>query len=178
MINNKNVVLFVNVCFIEVTFYWKEEFANTLSMSSMLYILWFWSVSILFFTIFLEHNIPLFAHKTKCFNVYKVLPNWNPVTYICVDQWADSSLALQWRPNERDASQITSVLIVCSTVCSSANQRKHQSSASQAFVRKIHRWPVDSPHKGPVMWQMFPVDDVIMVAVMVCVLFGTKYLIE
>ena len=25
-----------------------------------------------------------------------------------------------------------------------------------------HQWPVDSSHKGPVMWKMFPFDDVIM----------------
>ena len=47
------------------------------------------------------------------------------------------------------ASQITSVLMVYSTVCSGADQRKHQNSASLAFVRGIHRWPVNSPHKGP-----------------------------
>ena len=58
------------------------------------------------------------------------------------------------------ASQITSVLIVYSIVCSGENQRKYQSSASLAFVRGIHRWPVNSPHKGPVMWKMFPFDDV------------------
>ena len=33
------------------------------------------------------------------------------------------------------ASQITGVSIVCSTVCSGADQRKHQSSASLAFVQ-------------------------------------------
>ena len=60
------------------------------------------------------------------------------------------------------ASQITSVWIVCSTVCSGADQRKHQSSASVAFVRGIHRWPMNSPHKGPVTRKMFPFDDVIM----------------
>ena len=27
------------------------------------------------------------------------------------------------------------------------NKRKHQSSASLAFVRGIHRWPANSPHK-------------------------------
>ena len=48
------------------------------------------------------------------------------------------------------ASQITSVTTVCSTVYSGADQRKHQSSASLAFVRGIHRGPVNSPHKGPV----------------------------
>ena len=58
--------------------------------------------------------------------------------------------------------QITGVSIVYTTVCSGTNQRKHQSSASLAFVRGIHRWPVNSPHKGPVTWKMFPFDDLIM----------------
>ena len=61
------------------------------------------------------------------------------------------------------ASQITSLTIIYSTVHSGADQRKHQSSASLAFVRGIHRrWPVNSPHKGPVTRKMFPFDDVIM----------------
>ena len=60
------------------------------------------------------------------------------------------------------ASQITSLAIVYSIVYSSAVQRKHQSSASLAFVRVIHRGPVNSPHKGPVTRKMFPFDDVIM----------------
>ena len=38
------------------------------------------------------------------------------------------------------ASQITSLIIVYSTVYSGADQRKHQSSASLAFVSGIHRW--------------------------------------
>ena len=58
------------------------------------------------------------------------------------------------------ASQTTGVFIVCSRVCSGADQRKYQSSASLAFVRGIHRWPVDSPHKGPVTQKMFPFDDI------------------
>ena len=60
------------------------------------------------------------------------------------------------------ASQITSLTIVYSTVYSSADQRKHQSSASLASVRGIHRGQVNSPHKWPVTWKMFPFDDVIM----------------
>ena len=81
------------------------------------------------------------------------------------------------------ASQITSLTIVYSSVCWDAYQRKHQSSASLAFVcgeftsdrwipltrkssaslafvRGIHRWPVNSPNKGPVMRKMFSFDDV------------------
>ena len=60
------------------------------------------------------------------------------------------------------ASQITSLTIVYSTVYSDADQRKHQRSASLAFVRGIHRGPVNSPHKWPVTRKMFPFDDVIM----------------
>ena len=47
------------------------------------------------------------------------------------------------------ASQITSLMVVYSTVYSRRRSKKHQSSASLAFVRGIHRWPVNSPHKGP-----------------------------
>ena len=60
------------------------------------------------------------------------------------------------------ASQITSLMIVYSTVYSGANQRKDQSSASMAFVWGIHRWLVNSPHKGSVTRKMFPFDNVIM----------------
>ena len=52
------------------------------------------------------------------------------------------------------ASRITSLTIVYSSVYSGADQRKHQSSASLAFVRGIHR--------SPVTRKMFPFDDVIM----------------
>ena len=60
-------------------------------------------------------------------------------------------------------SQITSVSIICSTGCTGADQRKHQSSASLAFVRGIHLSQADSPHKGPVTRKMFPCDDFIMI---------------
>ena len=59
-------------------------------------------------------------------------------------------------------SQTTSITIVYSLVYSGADARKHESSASLAFVRGIHRGPVNSPHKRPVTRKMFPFDDVIM----------------
>ena len=62
----------------------------------------------------------------------------------------------------RVASQITGASFFCSIVCSCADQRKHQSSASLASVRGIQRWLMDSPHKGPVTRKMFPFDDVVM----------------
>ena len=50
------------------------------------------------------------------------------------------------------ASQITSVTIVYSTDYSDADQRKHQSSASLAFVRGIHRVPVASNAEHISIW--------------------------
>ena len=84
--------------------------------------------------------------------------------------------ALLWRHNEHNGglkspaprlfaqpfiqAQITENIIL--VVYSGTDQRKHQSSASLAFVRGIHRSPVNSPHKWPVTRKMFPFDDVIM----------------
>ena len=59
-------------------------------------------------------------------------------------------------------SQFTSLPIVYSTVYSGAHQRKHQSSASLAFVCGIHQSPKNSPHKWPVTRKIFPFDDVII----------------
>ena len=69
------------------------------------------------------------------------LNNLTPYKRICSEHYSGVIMSAM-------ASEITSVLIVCSTVCSGADQRKHQSSASLAFVRGIHQRPVDSPHKG------------------------------
>ena len=56
------------------------------------------------------------------------------------------------------ASQITSLTIVYSTVIQAKIKKTQQSSASLAFVRGIHRSPVNSPHKWPVTRKMFPSD--------------------
>ena len=60
------------------------------------------------------------------------------------------------------ASQTIDMSLLGSTICSGMDQRKRQRSVSLAFVRGIHQWLVDSPHKGPVTQKMFPFDDVIM----------------
>ena len=67
------------------------------------------------------------------------------------------------------ASQVTSLTIVDSSIYSGRSKkiwtwtwtwRKHQSSASLIFVRGIHLWPVNFPHKGPVTRKMSPIDNV------------------
>ena len=60
------------------------------------------------------------------------------------------------------ASQITSVLVVYSTICSGARPKKTSKLCVTGFVRGIHRWPVNSPHKWPVTRKMLPIDVVIM----------------
>ena len=63
--------------------------------------------------------------------------------------------ALQWRHNERHG-------VSNHQTHDCAGQRKHQSSASLAFVRGIHRGPMNSPYKGRVTRKVFPFDDVVM----------------
>ena len=93
-------------------------------------------------------------------------------------QWWPSLLTnvFLWRPQRIDsykwhcsdvimsvmASDITSALSACSSVCSDADQRKHQRSASLAFVRGIPPWLVDSSYQGLVTRKMFPLDDVVV----------------
>ena len=87
-------------------------------------------------------------------------PNANQFRYIL---FVKRSLnTLRWRHNGRDSISNHQPHHY-STIYSDADQRKHHSSASLAFVWGIHRGPVNSPHKWPVMRKMFPFDDVIMI---------------
>ena len=122
------------------------------------------------------------APMQKCFWKLEQSPQSSNVNHVQVDRgqqrhkigWADVS---SWRADLARkrlvshysnvimgamAYRITSPTIVYSTVYSGANKRKHESSASLAFVRGIPWWPVNSLHKGPVTRKMFPFDDVIM----------------
>ena len=71
-------------------------------------------------------------------------------------------MTLQWGHNGRDGYQIISITIVYSTVYSGADLRRHQSSASLAFVRGIHRTGEFPAQMASNVEKMFPFDDVIM----------------
>ena len=73
------------------------------------------------------------------------------------------NITLQWCHNGRDGVSNHRHLDCSPTVCSGADQRKHQSCASLTFVRGINRSPVNSPHKGPVTRKIFLFHDVIMI---------------
>ena len=85
------------------------------------------------------------AHKKRCRAARKVWGRGGcPNCLYTMGNWGVSS-TLEWRHNERHG-----VSNHQPHVYSGAYQRKHQSSASLAFMRGIHRWPVNSSHKGPV----------------------------
>ena len=75
-------------------------------------------------------------------------------------------IALQWRHNERDSVSNHRRLDCLLNRLFMPDQRKHQSSASLAFMRGIHRWAANSPHKRPVTRKMLPFDDVIMAQIL------------
>ena len=58
--------------------------------------------------------------------------------------------SLQWRHNVHDGVSNHQPHHCLLNRFSSADQRKHQSSASLAFVWGLHRWPVNSPCEWPV----------------------------
>ena len=78
-------------------------------------------------------------------------------------QWHFEYCSLwQWRHNQRDGVSKHQPYDCLLNRLFRRRSRKHQSSASLAFVRGVHRWPVNSLHKGPATRKMFPFDDVIM----------------
>ena len=91
-------------------------------------------------------------------------PLWNSFYDFMITCAASLELnkTLQWRHNGHDGVSNHQ------PHSSGAYQRKHQSSASLAFVRGNHLRPVNSLHKWPVTRKMFPFDDVNM----------TKYVIK
>ena len=91
---------------------------------------------------------------------------WNIAAYLYISwTWIYTHIlfrhfnfTLRWRRNGRDGvsnHQPHDCLL-------NSLLRKHQSPTSLAYVRGIHRWAVNFPHKGLVTLKMFPFDDVIM----------------
>ena len=102
-----------------------------------------------------HYQTKIFQNAVVIWKRYTVM-ECRQVTYI--SPW--QLVPLQWRHNGRDGvsdHQPRDCLLN-----RLFRRRKHQSSPSLEMVRGIHRWPVNSPHKGPVTRKMFLFDDVIM----------------
>ena len=76
------------------------------------------------------------------YNVFPQLAKfWNLLIHVAFRPPLHYSiLSLLWRHNWRDSVSITSLTFVYSTVYSDADQRKHLSAASLAFVRGFHTY--------------------------------------
>ena len=69
---------------------------------------------------------------------------------------------LQWRHNEGDGAS-NHQCFHCLLKCLFRHRSKEKPKlCGTALCGGIHRWPVNSPHKGPVTRKRFPFDDVIM----------------
>ena len=112
------------------------------------------------------HNNMNWGHRLERWIISRCLNPSNVIRYSNLVQTAPTDVLASNHYDDvimtKIASQITSLRIVYSTIYTDVDQRKHQSSASLAFVWGIHRGPVNSPHKWPVTRKMFPFDDVIM----------------
>ena len=81
-----------------------------------------------------------------------------------------SRLVLQWRHNV--CNGVSNHLRLDCLLNRFVRRRSKKTPAPLAFVRRIHRLPVNSPHKGPVTRKMFHFDDVIMVVHILPVCFA------
>ena len=116
--------------------------------------------------------------KTQFRSSQSVVPSHNKTqqsTHHVHDSWDKS---LRWRHNERGGVSNRQPHECLPTVYSGSDQRKHQSSASLVFVRGIHRWPVNSPHKGPATRKMFPFDDVIILFLQIMIRHQSLFIIN
>ena len=80
------------------------------------------------------------------------------------------SHTLQWRHNERGGVSNHQPHSYLLNRLFSRRLKKTSKLPSLAFVGGIHRWPVNSAHKGPVTRKMFPFDEVIMSSSLINVL--------
>ena len=113
-----------------------------------------------------KSKIPNWMHKIVSFfyTLLKIPHNFYGNNHYVVNLW---QFCVHYSDviMSQTASQIPSFTIVYSIVYSGTDQRKHQSSASLAFMWGNHRGPVNSPHKWPVTRKIFPFDDVIMYSI-------------
>ena len=78
--------------------------------------------------------------------------------------YRNRNIPLRWRHMNAMWHKIPSLSTACLTTYEGPTSKKHQSPRYWPFVRVIHRWPVNSPHKGPVTRKKLPFYDVIMLS--------------
>ena len=108
-----------------------------------------------------NQNIAIFVQE----NAFEYIGDWNQNTTVFIQENTFDYVCcktLQWRHNERDGVSNHQRLDCLLNRLFRPRSKKTSKLRSLAFVRGIHRWPMGSPHKGPVTRKMFPFYDVIM----------------
>ena len=97
------------------------------------------------------------------------------LTHICVTRpWS-----LQWRYNGHDGvSNHQPHHCLLNRLFRLRSMKTPKLRVTRPFVRGIHQWPVNTPHKGPVTRKMFPFDDVILDDFTSSVVCGLLYLLR
>ena len=85
-----------------------------------------------------------------------------PIYFVIEAQIHTNSYTLQRCQMTVMSSQITGQQTVCSTLSSDKQHRNIKGPYYRPFVKGVHRWRVDSSHKGTVTQNTFSFDDVIM----------------
>ena len=129
-----------------------------------------WNLFLRFVLILFQHWFRYWLDADQATNHYMNqwwLVYWRIYASPGLNEWSQYSpsryfkSALHWRHNDHDGVS-NHQPHGCLLNRLFADQRKHQSSASLAFVWGIHRGPVNSPHKWPVTRKMFTFDDITM----------------
>ena len=85
--------------------------------------------------------------------------DWFGITY----KRKQTILALQWRHNKRHGVSNHQRCNCLFNRLFRRGSKKTSWPASLAIVRKIQRWPMNSPQKWPIRQKVFPFDDAIMI---------------
>ena len=154
---------------------WKDDLTNylTLALVQLLHAHLFGNMniyiyenftSILHFVVWIKctcsFNLALWCHRSNHF-ICRYHGRWCLGSRLAGCQILHLQ-PLLWRHNGRDGVSNHQPRECILNRSSRRRSKKTSSSASLAFVRRIHRRPVNSPHKWPVTQKMFPFDDAIM----------------
>ena len=113
---------------------------------------------------YMVNHIPQYCVAIITVHALAAIPVY--LTFLCAEigsirEWLSHGNG-HWRPGVTKIWETTFVDVYDALQFVLADQRKHQSSASLAFVWGHHRWSVNSPPKGLITRKMFPFDVVIM----------------
>ena len=110
-------------------------------------------------------------HILSCLNFYMYA--FIIYAYIIMSQIVSphTVMSLRWRHNERDGVSNHQPHDCLLNRLSRRRSKETSKLCVTGLLRGIHRWPVNSPHKGPVTRKMFPFDDVIVSYLQLCCSF-------